>query len=224
MTTRNTEATAASAGSTPSNGELANSEPAILAAAEYLFSEQGYDAVSMSAIAKRADTSKPNIYHHFKNKHHLYLAVLNKAAEHSAELLDRLEVEPGTFASKLAGFASGQLGSILAHERRSQLILREALSGGSERGREVAKHVVGESFARLVEMINQGQEKGEFRQGIDPALAAFLIVSSNIFFFQSSTVLRHLPEIGFTENAEEFSTAMMDIMFNGVLHNKDERA
>ena len=234
MTTRNTQTTVASAKPTPSNSELANSELAnsepanselaILEAAEYLFSEQGYDAVSMSAIAKRAQTSKPNIYHHFQNKHHLYLAVLHKAAQHSAGLLDRLEEEPGTFASKLAGFASGQLGSILAHERRSQLILREALSGGSERGREVAKHVVGESFARLVEMIHQGQEKGEFRGGIDPALAAFLIVSANVFFFQSSTVLRHLPEISFTENAEEFSTAMMDIMFNGVLHNKEKPA
>lgn len=196
-------------------------EQAILEAAEYLFSEQGYDAVSMSAIAQRAATSKPNIYHHFKNKHHLYLAVLNRAAEHSDELLDKLEDEPGTFQSKLTAFASGQLESILAHERRSTLILREALSGGSERSREVANHVVAKSFARLVEMINQGQNRGEFRSEIDSAMAAFLIFSSNIFFFQSSAIMPHLPDISFTGDADVFSTAMMDIMFNGVLQNKE---
>ena len=207
------------------NGEVAtpNGELAILEAAEFLFSEQGYDAVSMSAIAQRAATSKPNIYYHFKNKHHLYLAVLNRAAEYSDGLLDKLEDEPGTLQSKLAAFASGQLISILTNERRSQLILREALSGGSERSREVANHVVGKNFARLVEMINQGQAQGEFRSGIDPAMAAFLIFSSNIFFFQSSAVMPHLPDIHFTGDAEVFSKAMMDIMFNGLLQSKEEQ-
>lgn len=215
MTANNSKAGGLAPESKGSHGELA-----ILQAAEFLFSEQGYDAVSMSAIALRAKTSKPNIYHHFKNKHHLYLAVLHKAAEHSTGLLDRLDEQPGTLESKLAAFASGQLGNILAHERRSQLILREALSSSSERGQEVAKHVMEASFARLVEMIHRGQQQGEFRSGIDPALAAFMVVSTNIFFFQSRSVMRHIAEINFTDNAEQFSTAMMDIMFNGVLQNK----
>lgn len=197
-------------------------EQAILEAAEYLFSEQGYEAVSMSAIAIRAKTSKPNIYHHFKNKHQLYLAVMHKAAEHSAALLDRLADDSSTFEAKLAAFAGGQLGNILAHERRSRLILREALSGVSDRGREIAKHVVGEGFARLVEMIHQGQIKQEFRNGIDPALAAFMIVSSNVFFFQSSAVMKHLPDIKFTNDADEFGAGMMDILLNGVLKNKEQ--
>lgn len=201
-----------------------NCELAILEAAELLFSDQGYDAVSMSTIAKHANTSKANIYHHFQNKHHLYLAVLDKAAVQSAELLDRLDDEPGTLQSKLAVFASGQLSSILANENRSQLLLREALSSGTERGKDVAKHAVGESFARLVKMISKGQEQGEFRTGLDPALAAFLVVSSNVFFFQSRSIMPHLPDINFTDNADNFSAAMMDILFNGVLLTRDDQA
>ena len=51
------------------NGQAnVGSEQSIMDAAETLFAEKGFDAVSMSAIAKLADTSKPNIYHHFKNK------------------------------------------------------------------------------------------------------------------------------------------------------------
>lgn len=196
-------------------------EQAILAAAEYLFSEQGYEAVSMSAIASRAKTSKPNIYHHFKNKDQLYLAVMQKAAEHSAALLDRLADDGSAFEAKLAAFAAGQLGNILTHKRRSRLILREALSGASGRSREIAKHVVGDGFARLVEMIHQGQAKREFRAGIDPAMAAFMIFSSNVFFFQSSAVMKHLPDIHFTNDADEFGAGMMDIMLNGVMKNKE---
>ena len=200
----------------------ASGEQAILQAAEHLFSELGYEAVSMSAIAKRANTSKPNIYHHFKNKHQLYLAVMHEAAEFSAALMDRLEDEGGSFETRLAAFAKGQLGSILGHERRSRLILREALSGNSDSAREVAKHVVGDGFARLVEMIHQGQQQQEFRADIDPALAAFMVVSSNVFFFQSSAVMKHLPDIHFTDNADEFGAGMMDILLNG-LSGKKER-
>lgn len=202
----------------PSNEKIAlRGEQAILEAAERLFAEKGFDAVSMSAIARLANTSKPNIYHHFKSKNDLYLAVMHTAAEYSSALLDELAEAPGTFQTKLSAFAAGQLGSILAHKRRTQLILREALSGGSERGRDIAKHVVGESFSRLVAMVRQGQKKGEFRADIDPTLAAFMIVSANVFFFQGAPVMQHIPGIQFTKDADSYLTGVMDILFNGVL-------
>ena len=74
-----------------------NGEQAILNAAEVLFAQKGFDAVSMSAIAKLANTSKPNIYHHFKNKNELYLAVMKAAVRRSSALLDTLEHAPGSF-------------------------------------------------------------------------------------------------------------------------------
>ncbi len=195
-------------------------EQGILEAAEYLFAEKGFAAVSMSAIARLAGTSKPNIYHHFENKNDLYIAVMKIAARHSQELLGRLEEQPGSLQDKLSAFANGQLGSILAHKRRTQLILREALSGGSERGRDIAKHVVGESFTRLVAMVHQGQEENEFRADIDPALAAFMIVAANMFYFQSAPVMQHIPGTGFIGDAGVYSEGIMDILFNGILRKE----
>ena len=197
-----------------SNGELA-----ILEAAESLFAEKGFDAVSMSAIALLANTSKPNIYHHFKNKDELYLEVMKTAAQRSSVLLDSLEDAPGTHGEHLAGFSAGQLQNILAHSRSTQLILREALSGGSQRGRAIAEHVVGGVFSRIVAMVSSGQQDNEFRPGIDPALAAFMIVAANLFFFQAGPVIRHIPEADFANDADAFSEGVMDIMFHG-LSNK----
>jgi len=198
-----------------------NGERAILDAAEILFAENGFDAVSMSAIARLAKTSKPNIYHHFNSKNDLYLAVMRDAAHRSAALLDALAQAPGTFRQRLEAFSTGHLDNILQHKRSTQLILREALSGGSQRGRDIAKHVVGESFARLVAMVRQGQREDEFRSDIDPALAAFMIVASNLFFFQASPVLQHVPEAGFTNDANAYSNGVMDILFKGVLRDGD---
>ena len=198
-------------------------EQSILEAAEILFAEKGFDAVSMSAIAKLANTSKPNIYHHFKNKDDLYLAIMQAAVHRSSALLDTLEHAPGTFRQHLSGFSAGQLDNILAHKRSTQLILREALSGGSRRGQKIAEHIVSEVFSRLVAMVKQGQQENEFRKDIDPALAAFMVVAANMFFFQASPIMQHIPEAHFSDDASSYNKGVMDILFNGVLQEGEDR-
>ena len=192
-------------------------EQNILEAAETLFAEKGFDAVSMSAVAKLANTSKSNIYHHFRNKHDLYLAIMKRVVRHSALLLDTIEETPGTYARRLADFAAGQLENMLSHKRGMQLILREALGGGSERGSEIANYAMAEVFNRLRDMIRNGQKKGELRPDVDPTLAAFMIVAANTFFFQSVPVMQYLPEVDFDEDPAGFSRNIMDVFFNGTL-------
>ena len=196
-------------------------EQAILNAAEVLFAQKGFDAVSMSAIAKLANTSKPNIYHHFKNKNELYLAVMKAAVKRSSTLLDTLEHAPGTFREHLTGFAAGQLNNILTHERSTQLMLRETLSEGSQYGREITRLAMGEVFNRLVAMVRQGQQENEFRKEIDPTLAAFVIVAANMFFFQASPTMQNIPEVDFIDDANAYSKGVMDVLINGMLQKGD---
>lgn len=54
---------------------------AILNAAERLFTEKGFHAASMDAIAEAADIAVGSIYHHFGNKERLYLALVERALE-----------------------------------------------------------------------------------------------------------------------------------------------
>ena len=50
----------------------------ILAAAEKLFSQAGYDGASMSMIAREANVPKANVLYYFKTKDNLYEAVLDR--------------------------------------------------------------------------------------------------------------------------------------------------
>lgn len=190
-------------------------------AAEKLFAEKGFDAVSMSAIATLANTSKPNIYHHFKNKNTLYLAIVKKAVSRTTALLDDIEEAPGTFAQHLVDFSFGHLSNILENARSTQLILREALSGGSERGRELSRQLFKDVFSRLIGLVEKGQSKGEFRKDIDPTLTAFMIISLNSFFFQSKPVMQYIPEAAFINDAGNFSRGAMEILFNGMLRSRE---
>ena len=63
----------------------------LLERATELFGEHGYDALSMSRIAREANISKALLYHYFPSKSRLFEAALASGA---AELRARTEVDP----------------------------------------------------------------------------------------------------------------------------------
>src|SRR3989338_2839583 len=134
----------------------------IVVAAEELFARQGFDAVSMNAIAEAASVSKANIFHHFESKVALYLAVVRHACANIAARLQQLRSNDGAVAEQLADFADNHLKSLLEHDRVSRLILRE-LAGeqGAQRAQELAEQVFGQNFENLVEIVRTGQRRGE---------------------------------------------------------------
>lgn len=189
----------------------------IRAAAEALFAEHGFDAVSLNAIAERAGVSKANIFHHFKSKHDLYLTVVRTACENSAERLQGLSGESGAFAQRLETYAHGMLADMLGHGEVSRLILRELLNNGEQRGQEFAEKVFGENFARLVETLRHGQARGELRRDADPAMVAALLIGANVFFFEARAVLRHFPDVAFARDPALYSRMLADILLRGIL-------
>lgn len=59
----------------------------IIDLATTLFMTQGYPATSTRQIAKELGITQPAIYHHFKNKQTIYLAVLNKFSQEVGDQL-----------------------------------------------------------------------------------------------------------------------------------------
>ncbi len=189
----------------------------ILAAAKDLFAESGFDAVSMNAIADRAGVSKANVFHHFKSKNDLYLAVLKIACSESHAQIDQLGSDKGAFVARLRDYSVSHLASMLQDEKISRLVLRDLLENGPQRGKEFAEQVFGENFAGLVEILRSGQKKGELRKEIDPAMLATLLIGADVFFFQSRDVLRHFPDVSFTAAPERYSAMLAEILLHGIL-------
>jgi len=194
----------------------------ILAAAKDLFADAGFNTVSMNAIAERAGVSKANIFHHFKSKNALYLEVLKTACSESSPHIDRLGNGSGTLVERLRDFSEAHLANILRDEKITRLIQRDLVENGPQRGREFAEQVFGQNFARLVGILRAGQENGELRKGIDPAMLTTLLIGADVFFFQSREVLRHFPDVSFTDTPESYSAMLVDILLRGILPNPDE--
>lgn len=194
----------------------------ILAAAAALFSERGFDAVSVNDIAERAAVSKANVFHHFQSKNALYLAVLRDACRDSTERLQRLGVDSGALAVRLADFAESQLKQMLEQSDVSRLVLRELLKDGERRGRELAERVYGDNFAKLVDVLRGGQARGELRADVDPAMVATLLIGANVFFFEAQEVLRHFPDVKFARAPAHYSRMLVDILLRGIAQPANE--
>ena len=189
----------------------------ILTAAEALFAEHGFNAVSMSAIAKAAAVSKANVFHHFSTKHALYQAVLRQACDKTTQQLKHMVAESGAVAVNLGQFAENHLENILEHDQFARLILREILSDMPQEQLKIAQQVFGENFSELVTIISRGQEQRELRADLDPALVATLLVGADVFFFQARSVFRHFPEVDFADDPARYSRMMVDILLRGIL-------
>jgi len=207
----------------PTDPADASSVARILAAAEALFSEQGFDAVSMNTIAARAGVSKANIFHHFSSKSALYLAVVKDACKESQSRLQRLENGTGNFVERLAHFGHSQLQSMLEHSQATRLILRDLLENGAQRGKDLAEQVFGQNFARLVEMIRDGQARSELRRELDPAAVALMLIAVNLYFFEARDLLRHYPDVDFADDPQRYSEKMLQLMLHGILPDPKEQ-
>jgi TetR/AcrR family transcriptional regulator len=189
----------------------------ILTAAEALFAEHGYDAVSMTAVAALAGVSKANIFHHFTSKNELYIAVLRAACKNSIDNLHQLESDPRPLAERLTQFAQEHLNDILQHHQVSRLILRELLQNGTSRGQELADQVFGDKFQWFVRILRAGQASGELRADTDPAMIATLLIGANVFYFESREVLRHFPDMQSALDPERYTRQLVDILLRGIL-------
>lgn len=189
----------------------------ILAAAEQLFASQGFEAASMSAVAREAGVSKASVFYHFATKRELYLAVLTQACRESSAMLRDMEASRGGVEQKLGRFAGMHLSTILEHEQFSRLILRELLENGPRRGQELAQQGFGENFARLVKILRVAQDDGELRRDVDPAMAAVLLIGADVFFFEARDVLRHYPDVTFSDDPSRYSRMLVDILLRGML-------
>ncbi len=193
----------------------------ILAAAEALFSQHGFDGVSINAIAERAGVSKANVFHHFNSKDALYLAVIKNCCGKNAALPGIIS-GPTPLHECLPRFAEKHLADILEREHVSRLVARELLKDQPERAEELAQQIFGEDFARFVDILRQRQAAGELRGGVDPAMLAVMLIAADVFFFEARPVLQHFPDVNFAHEPARYSRMLVDILLHGILADKNE--
>ena len=149
----------------------------ILAAAECLFSKNGFFKTSMAEIATAAQFAMGTVYRFFKSKEEIYISIVEAKVEELAELLDKAITNEKSSSNKLNAFIQVKL----AYADRNRDFFRIYVSewGGFE---WTIKSAFGERVWKLymaqvdlvAALIRQGIRRKEFRK-IDPKDGAFAL-------------------------------------------------
>jgi hypothetical protein len=102
-----------------------------------------------------------------------------------------------------------------------RLVLREMLDSTPASARSLSSDAMIETFGLVVDSIRRAQKCGAVRPDADAGLAAFVLLGTSWFLFQTLELSRRNPDLAITANAEDYSRELAGLLFYG-LEPRDE--
>lgn len=160
-----------------------NSRSKLFDAAVAEFSQRGLTGARVDVIAARAGVNKAMLYHYFKSKEALYLAVLERTYEAmraKERELDLAQLGPQQGIERLVDFTFNYL---LENPSFIALLNDENLHRGTHlrRSRNV-RGITASVTEMLADLLARGQAQGIFRRGIDP-VQVYLLLAGTCYFY-----------------------------------------
>jgi len=156
--------------------------PLILRAATEVFAEQGFNSVTVAAIADRAGIGKGTVYEYFSSKDELLFAVFEWMNKGIFDRIHGLIEVGGTTLERLRSLLD--LGAQITREQMEmQAVVLDFWS--ASRGTRVEERynqaclATFRSYRRLLaDVIREGQTAGEIRSDVDPEAVATMVVAA----------------------------------------------
>lgn len=141
----------------------------ILNVASKEFSSKGYDGARVDDIMRLAKVSKNLIYHYFKSKEQLFVAVLEAAYEGMHEYHRTLAIDTANASEGVRQLVR----STFEYWEKSSDFIGLLNSENLHRGKHLRKSkLTKEGYSGLLEklsdLLKQGEQTGEFRANVDP--------------------------------------------------------
>jgi AcrR family transcriptional regulator len=138
----------------------------ILAAAERLFAEQGYDRVSMPAIAEASGVTAGAIYRHFPGKAALFFEIVRRAVQATPAA----PAGEASLPKIVAAYSSRRMKRV-----RQMAIEMHAASARDATVRRLLRATLERQIGEMQGAIAAGQQAGALDTALDPELAASLL-------------------------------------------------
>jgi AcrR family transcriptional regulator len=145
----------------------------IIEAAIRVFASKGFHAARVADIAREADVAYGLVYHYFPTKDALLERIFHRTWGHLVQGLRAIIEEPGASAAdKVSAVVRLMLGSYQLLPDVVRVLILEVTRSDHLRART---EEIAEAFDLLERLVADGQASGEFRSGIDPRFASFVL-------------------------------------------------
>jgi len=138
----------------------------ILQVARSQFTRQGYDAVTVEALAEAADISKPTLFNYFPSKMAILQALVPGVDERFAAAIERFRAEGGTAEEQLARFFAFGADMTRKTPMLTRALLILALRAYEDPLYSVDRHRWPSLHESFCAMLRDGVARGEVRTDI----------------------------------------------------------
>ena len=194
-------------------------EAEILAAAEKLFTQHGFEQVTMDAVAKEADFTKRTLYQYFPSKEDLFFAAVLKGFQQMFAYMAEASSQGSNGFDRLRLMARAYYQFYKDHAETFRLMTYvgyvKSTGGRSLRREEWVKfdNNIFQAFAKLVE---SGQADGSIRADLDAAQTAYALAFLLTGFLNMLSVAGTTFTSHFALEQEAFSMFALDLLLDSV--------
>jgi TetR/AcrR family fatty acid metabolism transcriptional regulator len=181
----------------------------ILRAAIRVFSRNGFFGSKVADVAREAGVADGTVYLYFKSKEHLLIAIFDETMS-EAICEGRAAVEglndPREKLRQIAGLHLERMG----RDRDLAVVFQVELRSSTKFMEHFSETGVADYLELIRRVINEGQEKGFFRPGIDARIAA------KIFFGALDEMVTNWVLSRKRYDLRSTAEPVIDLFFNGV--------
>ncbi|PCI32492.1 MAG: hypothetical protein COB54_07050 [Alphaproteobacteria bacterium] len=138
-----------------------------------------FKKLTTQVIADKLNLSQPAIFKHFKNNDTLFLSVFEwVAGKIFAKFEASVSDENDLPKARLEKLITAQIGFIKSRPGVARLIFSNHVYKGPKKLKLVVQKIMTLYIQKISQVIEEGVQCGQFRQDIDPDVAARLVVST----------------------------------------------
>jgi AcrR family transcriptional regulator len=169
--------------------ETPSSRDKILDVAEALFARRGFAGVGLREVAAQVGLGKSSLFHHFKGKADLYLAVLSRVLERIDERVRPCFEGEAAPQLRLDRALDALIDALAEHPTTARLLLRglfedDDLPAEKESALEQVERSIERTLGRVLRLLHEGIEAGAFRPA-SPGHVLQTLIGAVVYHFAS---------------------------------------
>lgn len=205
------------------SGARSEKRARILDAAIKVFARRGYHGSRVSDIAREAGIAYGLVYHYFRNKEEILSTIFEERWSGLIETVEAIEKSTPCTEERLVSVAALILNAFrLRPEWVKVLVLEIQRSSRFQEPGQIA--AVGRLFDALERILRTGQERGELRAELDPAVGVAVFVGALDLVITSLVLGVTRIEGGERDEREYYlkvAKTVVEIMMHGMAERSD---
>lgn len=166
-----------------------SSRDKILDVAEALFARRGYTGVGLREVAVQVGLGKSSLFHHFRGKADLYLAVLRRVFARIDERVAPCFEGPAAPHQRLEHAVDALIDALAEHPTTARLLLRglfedDDLPAEMEASLAEVEAAIQKTLGRVLRLLQEGVAAGAFRAA-SPGHVLQTLIGATVYHFAS---------------------------------------